>query len=160
MSVIHYLKQELNICLPCGKTMNITGTDTSRHKNYFRLHQKKCDTCRPTKFDAIQTYCDAERQRQQGELRKMRSGDTNRHGTTNIAFDGETGKSLTESEVYEYEQKRLQEDKDAKWLTNMAMRCIKQNDDETNKINDFLCEKFGMNWKAEILADAVKSGNL
>ena len=60
----------------------------------------------------------------------------------------------------EYEQQRLQEDKDARWLTNMAMRCIKQKDDETKKIDEFLCENFGINWKAEILADAVKSGNL
>lgn len=162
MSVIHYLKQELNICLPCGKTMNITGTDTSRHKNYYRLHQKKCDTCRSIKFDAIQTYCEEERQRQQAELRKMRSGNTNRNGINNIAFDGETGAPVSIESVKndEYEQQRLQEDKDARWLTNMAMRCIKQKDDETKKIDEFLCENFGINWKAEILADAVKSGNL
>lgn len=159
MSVIYYFKQELNICLPCGKTMNITGTDTSRHKNYYRLHQKKCDACRSIKFDAIQTYCDKELQRQQAELRKMRSGDTNRHRETKVAFD-ETGKSLTENEIDEYEQQRLQEDKDARSLTNMAMRCIKQKDDETKKIDEYLCENLGINWKAEILADAVKSGNL
>ena len=157
MSVVHYLKQELDICLPCGKTIAMKGTDASRYKNHYRIHQKKCDTCRPIKFDAIQTYCEEERQRQQCELRKMRSGNTNRNGTSNFAFDGETGTPVS---IDELEQKRLQEDKDAKWLTNMAMRCIKEKDDETNKINDFLCEKFGMNWKAEILADAVQSGNL
>lgn len=53
-----------------------------------------------------------------------------------------------------------QEHADATWLTNMAMRCIKEQDDETKKIDAFLCEKFGMNWKAEILFDAVKSGNI
>ena len=53
-----------------------------------------------------------------------------------------------------------QESEDAKWLTKMALRCIKKPDDGTKKIDAFLCENFGMNWKAEVLADAVKSGNL
>jgi hypothetical protein len=103
MSVVHYIKQELDICLPCGKTIAMKGTEgASRYKNHYRLHQKKCDACRPIKFDAIQTYCDEERQRQQGELRKMRSGTTNRNGTNNIAFDAETGATVSIESVKNY----------------------------------------------------------
>lgn len=156
MSVVYYLKQELQLNLPCGKQMSMKGTDVSRHKNYYRLHQKKCDLCRTIKYDAIATYAENEYKRQQAELRAMNTGATNGNGTRNIAFCSETGKQLTEDEV----EMRIQEDKDAKWLTGMAMRCIKENDDATKKIDDYLCENLGMNWKAEVLFDAVQSGNL
>jgi hypothetical protein len=155
-SVLYYAKQEHDVSLPCGKEITLRGNDVSRHKTIFRLHQKKCVKCRPLKFETLAQHLENEAQLLDAELRKLNQGGVSKEPERHSVIDAKTGKQMTTEEIEAAEQ----ENEDAKWLTYMALRCIKEQDDETKKIDAFLCEKFGMNWKAEILFDAVKSGNL
>lgn len=54
--------REYTLICPCGKTNTGIGLifHLEKKERWYRLHQKKCDICRPVRFHELESVCNTD----------------------------------------------------------------------------------------------------